>query len=213
MEFENLLAIVGDEPVFESGLLLAGQRDPKNVRRQLSRWVAAGKLLSLRRGLYVLAQPYRKVEPHPFLVSNRLTAPSYVSLQAALAHHGLIPEAVPVVTAVTTRRPGRRDTPLGRFLFRHIDVSVLFGQRQEEVAAGQQAWVATAEKALLDLVYLTPAGDRPAFLAGLRLQGLETLDGERLQAFARRFPGTKMQGAARNILDLAAAEDAAGVEL
>jgi predicted transcriptional regulator of viral defense system len=213
MEFEDLLAIVGDEPVFESGLLLAGQRDPKDVRRQLSRWVAAGKLLSLRRGLYALAQPYRKVEPHPFLVSNRLVTPSYVSLQAALAHHGLIPEAVPAVTAVTTRRPGRRDTPLGRFLFRHIDVSVLFGQRPEEVAAGQQAWVATAEKALLDLVYLTPAGDRPAFLAGLRLQGLEALDGERLQAFAERFPGTKMQRAARSILELAAEEDAAGVEL
>jgi len=37
MEFTRLLEIVGDAPVFETGLLLAGDVDPDNVRRQLSR--------------------------------------------------------------------------------------------------------------------------------------------------------------------------------
>ncbi len=37
---ERLIEIVGDEPVFETGLLLAGDVDRANVRRQLSRWTS-----------------------------------------------------------------------------------------------------------------------------------------------------------------------------
>jgi hypothetical protein len=39
-----------------------------------------------------------------------------------------------------------------------------------------QALVATPEKALLDLVYLQPGGDQPAYLRELCLQYLEQLD-------------------------------------
>jgi len=119
MKFEALLQIVEDEPVFETGFLLAGDVDPADVRRQLSRWVKGGRLLQLRRGLYALAPPYRKVKPHPFLVANRLVPGSYVSLQSALAYHGLIPEHVPVTTSVTTGRPQRQESPLGSFVYHH----------------------------------------------------------------------------------------------
>ena len=105
MRFRALLEIVEDEPVFETGFLLADDVDPADVRRQLSRWVKDGRLLQLRRGLYALAPPYRRTRPHPFLVANRLVRGSYVSLQSALAHHGVIPEHVPVTTSVTTGRP------------------------------------------------------------------------------------------------------------
>src|SRR3990170_8075332 len=115
MKWRQLIEIVGDAPVFETGLLLAGSADPADVRRQLSRWARAGQLYQLRRGLYTLAPPFQKVKPHPFVIANRLVRASYVSLQSALAHYGLIPEYVPVVTSVTTKRPGHWDTPLGRY--------------------------------------------------------------------------------------------------
>ena len=111
MGFRELLAIVGDESLFETGLLLAGDVDPNNVRRQLSRWTTSGKLYQLRRGLYALAPPYQKTDPHPFLIANRLVRASYVSLHAALAYYGLIPEHVPLVTSVTTARPIEHETP------------------------------------------------------------------------------------------------------
>ena len=57
MKFGRLVEIVGDEPVFETGLLLAGSADPADVRRQLSRWTKAKRLYQLRRGLYALAPP------------------------------------------------------------------------------------------------------------------------------------------------------------
>lgn len=144
-------------------------------------------------------------------MSNRLVRPSYVSLQSALAHHGWIPEGVPVTTAVTTGRPGRRYAPLGDLLYRHMGAALLFGYEKEEVAPGQRALVATPEKALLDLVYLTPSGDRQEYLSGLRLQGLDRLDRERLAALASRFCGPKARRAARAVVRLAD-EEAAEVE-
>ena len=39
------------EPVFASALLLAGDVSSAQMRLQLSRWVKAGRLLRLRRGL------------------------------------------------------------------------------------------------------------------------------------------------------------------
>lgn len=81
MEFEERIEIVGDEPVFETSLLLAGDVDPSNVQRQLSRWKKAGRIYQLRRGLYALAPPFQKVKPYPFLIASRMVQPSYVSLQ------------------------------------------------------------------------------------------------------------------------------------
>ncbi|MFH1034333.1 MAG: hypothetical protein V1806_07490 [Pseudomonadota bacterium] len=113
MKLDTLLAIISSEPVFSSGLLQTLDQDPADVRKQLSRWARAGKIIQLRRGLYTLAEPYRKVTPEPFPIANRPNEPSYVSLQSALAHHGLIPEWVPAVTSVTTARPEEVLTPLG----------------------------------------------------------------------------------------------------
>jgi hypothetical protein len=197
MKFEELLAAVSDEPVFETGLLLAGEVDPNDVRRQFSRWVELGRLLQLRRGLYALAPPYRKAHPHPFLVANRMVRGSYVSLQSALSYHGLIPEGVPVTTSVTTGRPGRWDTPLGAFDFRHVQSELFQGYRRIEVAKDQEAFVATPEKALLDLIYLEPGSEDPAYLAELRLQHLDRIEPESLLRQAEAFRRPKLLRAAR----------------
>ncbi len=206
MEFSQLLEIVGDEPVFETGLLLAGDVDPANVRRQLSRWTQAGRIYQLRRGMYALAPPFQKVKPHPFLVANRLVRGSYISLQSALAYHGWIPEAVPVATSVTARRPGRWDTPLGVYEYRHVKKELLFGYQWAEVGNDQWAFVATGEKALLDLVHLQPRGDNPEYLRQLRLQNLEQLDLDRLQEQAARARSPKLCRAAEHIMAFARAE-------
>lgn len=206
MEFTRLLEVVDDVPVVETSLLLAGTVDPANIRRQLSRWVAAGRLYQLRRGLYALAPPYQRTKPHPFVVANWVVRSSYVSLQAALAHYGLIPEAAPVVTSVTTGRPGRWDTPLGAYDYHHVKVGLFFGYRLDEVSPGQHAFVATPEKALLDLVHLHPGGDDPAYLQELRLQNLERLDVEALQRLAEQAGSPKLQRAAYRVADLVKAE-------
>ena len=88
MEFNWLLEIIGNEPLFETSLLFAGNVNPQEIRHQLSRWTAAGKIYQLRRGLYALAPPFQKVIPHPFLIANHLVPGSYISLQSAMAFYG-----------------------------------------------------------------------------------------------------------------------------
>lgn len=206
MNFQQLVEIVGDEPVFETGLLLAGDVDPADVRRQLSRWTKAGRIYQLRRGLYTLAPPFQKVKPHPFLVANRLVRGSYVSCQSALAYYSLIPEVVPVTTSVSTARPARWDTPLGSFEFRHIKADLLRGYRRIEVGPGQLAFVASPEKALLDLIHLQPGGDAPGYLGELRLQNLDRLDVDELARQADLADSPKLRRAAGLVADLARSE-------
>lgn len=202
MKFDQLLAIVADEPLFETGLLLAGAVNPSAMRRQLVRWTQAGRLYQLRRGLYALAPPYRQVVPHPFLVANRLVRGSYVSGLSALAHAGMIPEYVPEVTSATAERPQLRQTPLGRFSFRHLKTDLLYGYQQVELARGQSAFVAAPEKALLDLIYLQPQGDAPAYINELRLD-LGAFDLKELDRLATIAARPKLLRAARRIRVLA----------
>jgi predicted transcriptional regulator of viral defense system len=120
MEFDRLLEIIGDEPVFETALLLAGDVNPRYIRIQLARWTKGKRIVQLRRGLYAIAPPFQKNKPHPFLVANRLQRASYVSMQTALAFYGLIPETVNITVSVTSGRPERLETPVGIFEFHHI---------------------------------------------------------------------------------------------
>jgi len=183
MQWPDLLRLVGAEPVFSSALLLAGPTSVPRVRLQLSRWVRAGRLLQLRRGVYALAQPWRKIDPHPFTVANALQRGSYVSLQAALSFHGVIPEHAPVVTSIGPGRPETISTALGGFQFNHMAAPLLYGYALIDVASGQRAFVASPEKALLDTIYLRkaiPFRDELEFAL---------LDRERLDRMANDFPG------------------------
>jgi predicted transcriptional regulator of viral defense system len=202
MKFEDLLTSTYKQTVFETGLLLAGAVDPADVRRQLSRWMQAGRVIQLRRGLYTLAAPYQHTAPHPFLIANSLLSGSYVSLQSALAYYGLIPEYAAQTLSVTTQRPSCWRNPLGDFRFQHLSTHLFFGYQQVNLSLGQDAFIALPEKALLDLVHLTPDGDAPAYLAGLRLQNLERLDIQRLQTLAAHPGKPKWLRAAAQIMTL-----------
>jgi hypothetical protein len=114
----------------------------------------------------------------------------------------MIPEYVPVCTSVSTGRSEQLETALGTFSYRRIKADYLFGFGQQEVSPNQLAFVAVAEKALLDLVYVTPGADTDAYLRELRLQHTETINGEMLEELADRMGKPKLRSAARLIRQL-----------
>jgi predicted transcriptional regulator of viral defense system len=208
MKWQALLELLGGETVFHSSVLLAGQESAASVRRQLARWVASGRLLRLRRSLYAIAPPYSKVEVHAFVLANRLKPASYVSLQSALSHHGFIPEHVPVVTSVTTGRPETLENPSGTFSYRHVTRRLFFGYLVADLGGGASAFLASPEKALLDLVHLSPGGDSLDYLAELRLQQLERLDPLQVVELANRSGSAKLRRAGRRLVELIGRESA-----
>jgi hypothetical protein len=209
MDWTNLLEIVGNEPVFSSSILRVGRYTETDLGRQLSRWVRSGRLLQLRRGLYALAPPYRKTTPHPFLIANRLRRGSYVSLQSALEYHNIIPEHAPNVTSVATGRTEAPETPFGIFLYQHVGKNFFFGAEKIELPGGQEAWMASPEKALLDFAILAPRdreADEPAFWDEMRLQNLRVLNIEFLRGMGKRMERPRFRRAIRRIEALADAE-------
>jgi hypothetical protein len=200
VKLDELVARVPDNGLFRTGHILSGQRSPAGVRRQLDRWVKAGRVIQLRRGVYVLAGHRGTVSVHPFAAANALKKASYVSLESALSHYGMIPEHVAAITSVTTGRPQEFATPLGRFIFRHVTGRMFDGFREIEPAPLQPALVATPAKALVDLLYLTPGSDQAGYLEELRIERPE-MDGfsEALNQAAERSDSDKVRRAVRRL--------------
>jgi predicted transcriptional regulator of viral defense system len=203
MKFEELLELVPPEGIFRTGQILAGRQRPEDVRRQLHRWIRQGRVIQLRREVYMLRDGRAGTRPHPFVIANYLKVGSYVSLQSALSHYGMIPEYVPVTTSVTTGRPETLDTEVGRFQFRHVASRLFTRFEMVPVAPHQEAFVATPEKALLDLLYLTPYSDDVNYLRELRLAVPSTMDSEvfirRLHEGAEETKVEKLKRAAQRI--------------
>lgn len=134
--------------------LLAAYRRPND---KISEWLADQSLIAIKRGLYVCnpARTGRSVSLP--LIANQLYGPSYVSLDYALSHYGLIPETVHQITSVTTRRAKVYDTPLGRFSYEHLALSVYpLGIVSTPNEAGHYYLMASREKALCDKLIQTP---------------------------------------------------------
>jgi len=191
MKWNAFLKQFGDCPVIEPAMVYAGQPNPRALQVQLSRWVANGRLAKLARGKYMIAKPYRRIDPPLEHVANRLVYPSYVSLERALSWYGLIPESTPVLTSVTTRRPVVQETPLGTFRYRHVQSRLFFGF-ERVLLRGIEVTIALPEKALVDLFYFWSGQITLSRIEEMRFQNLDQIDPERLSAFARRIKVPKI---------------------
>lgn len=134
-------------------------QSPQNKIAALER---AGSLTRLKKGAYLVS---RKIHGQVFsreLVANHLYGPSYVSLESALAHYGLIPERVHVVRSLTTKRARKFTTPLGDFEYVTAPADYYaIGIRQQIVEKQYAYLIASPEKAVCDMIVAT---------RGLRLQ-------------------------------------------
>lgn len=116
--------------------------------------VTKGELIRLKRAVYALGADYRDHPLNIFFVANMLHKPSYVSYEYALSYHGLIPERVYAITSATTYRSETYVTEIGTFNYRKIPLkaySIGVDWKFDQQDGGYM--IATAEKALCDLVY------------------------------------------------------------
>lgn len=158
MKFDALVRLVGPLPWFDlvTVVQLTGERR-ETVTNQMYRFAKAGKVVGLRRGMYVLAERYRRTAAQPAELAGVIYRPSYLSCAWALAYYGIIPEGVSVFTSVTSRAPRRFENPFGEFVYRNVKQSLFFGAVPVNIG-GRKVMVASPEKALLDLWHLT-SGD------------------------------------------------------
>lgn len=186
----------GNVPFGHGALLpvLQGYRRPND---KIAEWLRQGVLLPVKRGLYLVADPAQA--PCLPLVANRLYGPSCVSLDYALAWHGLIPERAQELTCVCIGRGRVIGNALGRFTYTRLP-ALLYpcGIVQASASAQETFLIASPTKALCDKVLLTPhlsvtthAAMQRFLFDDLRIDGeaLHGLDLDLVQTYAQG--GTK----------------------
>ncbi len=152
-----------EETLIRQGLLVFSSQE---FRRAIATTPAAAKMLLVRyakkgyiqklkdaRGLYCL----KSRPPHPWQVANKLRRPSYISLETALAHYGLIPETVHAVTSVSPKTTKTYDALGLHFSYQKIKPEAFTGYRSIQME-DQTVWIAEQEKAVADYLYFVHLG-------------------------------------------------------
>jgi len=213
MRFEELLNLAGGQPVFDLATLvqLSAPNRP-GLRVQLSRWIHAGRLLPLRRGMYALADQYRRAPVNPAALANLLYRPSYLSARWALGFYGMIPERVSTLTSVTTRVPRTFNNAFGEFEYRHVKRPVFSGYAPV-MLDGQKVLLADPEKALLDLWHLERGDWTAERMVEMRFQSCELVKITRLKRYAVLFDSPRLLRAVATWRQLAASDEEGTVEI
>lgn len=198
MEFKK--KVIGF-PIIPSADLLLFEGKRQAARNQLNRWLNKGLIIKLRRGLYVLNENDRKINPSGVYLANQLYAPSYISLEYALGFYGLIPERVKSVTSVTAKKTARFTNILGVFTYQHIKAEALRGYEAVKDKNGFDFLIASPEKAIVDFLYFSlervRSFDIDIFESSFRFQNTEDLDGGKIIRMARLFKNKKLTKFAR----------------
>jgi len=155
MKLEQALQQFGSIP-FTHASLLSVLRDYRRPNDKIVKLVEEGALVTLKKGVYVLGSALRRESLNVPLIANNLYGPSCVSLDWALAWHGLIPEGVIGITSVTSRRAKVYQTPVGSFSYQHIPAELVYtGARVERFNGDAACLLAAPTKALCDKILLT----------------------------------------------------------
>jgi predicted transcriptional regulator of viral defense system len=151
LQFKNALV---DFPVFSTTDIY--KVFPNIHRRRLHEWVGRGLLKRIVKGYYIFSD-VPVDEGLVYSIANRIYNPSYISLQSALNWYGLIPEFVPQITSVSTKKTTTLSTGIGSFAYSSVKESLMFGY--DILLLGDRGYkikMAYPEKAILDLLYLNP---------------------------------------------------------
>jgi predicted transcriptional regulator of viral defense system len=143
------------QPLFETRDLAALLNVANSsATRTATRLAKTGMIVKLAQGKWALARDINRLA-----IPEHLTVPypTYVSLQTALYHHGMISQIPAVTYAVSLARTRRYDTPIGTISIHHVEPEFFFGYELDESGMVKMA---TPEKALVDVCYLSPTRSR-----------------------------------------------------
>ena len=151
---KDVLEILGNVPATKE-TIASLYPNVSGVNQKVAALEHSGKLLRLKRGLYVVNPQWSEKRLNLELVANHIYSPSYISLQTALRWYGLIPERVFRIQSMTVKHSRRFENSLGVFDYTCVPMNYFhIGIRQEQTEDGSFI-IASPEKALCDLVIST----------------------------------------------------------
>lgn len=154
---DDLLAPFNSIPYFtiEGFRQFTGMEKPAIL---LNRWVKSGRLLPLKRGVYMTRRYYElHARDVSFIeaVSAIIFPNSYLSLEFVLQQNNILTEATYPITCITVKNTRRVTNALGTFWYRNIRAGLYNGFCAYEYR-GIRFFRASLAKALFDFLYLRP---------------------------------------------------------
>ncbi|MDD5911812.1 MAG: hypothetical protein PUC61_06750 [Bacteroidales bacterium] len=147
----SLLTNIGIVP-FDLNVLSSVYPETKHIVEKARRLESDGKIIRLKKGMYVVSPEETGKALNRNLIANHIYGPSYVSLQTALRHYGLIPERVHLIQSLTTKHSRSFETPVGNFDYKCCSKEYFpIGVRLEN-DNDITYLIATPEKAICDLI-------------------------------------------------------------
>ncbi|KLT65141.1 hypothetical protein [Pedobacter sp. BMA] len=155
MDIQTALRELSNQPLTHQ--LLAGLlKDYKRPNDKILSLKADGLIEPIKKGLYIAGRSLGAERPESALLANHILGPSYLSMESALAHYGLIPEKVFAVTSMTTKASRKFQTSIGLYSYTNLPLPYYaFGLATVNLSKDQQAIMATPEKALCDKIATT----------------------------------------------------------
>lgn len=121
----------------------------ENASKILGRLAKENHLVHLKRGLWAVNGKLDPLELPNYLLSP---SPAYISFQSALYYHNVIDQIPSVIYAAALHKTIKFITPIAVISFHQIHPSFFFGYTYNG-----KIKMATAEKALIDTLYLSSA--------------------------------------------------------
>ncbi len=181
----------------------AGMDSPEQTRVLLYRWSKAGKILPLKKGMYMTRRFYELHVREPFFteaVSAIIFPHSYLSLEYILQQHHILTEATYTVSCITPKNTRVIENPLGTFVYRNIRADLYRGFTPREYM-GIRFFTATLAKALFDYLYLRPIP--PAYRACVDLAEELRLNLDEVPLVSQReFAAYVEESKSRKMLDV-----------
>lgn len=151
----NILSEIGNTPV-DFAILKSMYPDLVSVHNKISELEKFGKIIRLKKGLYVVSPEVSGKLLSLELIANHMYGPSYVSKESALRYYGLIPESVYTIQSMTTKHTRHFYNTLGKFEYTQCSQEYFAIGIRQEVRTDMTFLIATPEKALCDLIIDTP---------------------------------------------------------
>lgn len=178
--------------------LIAGESDALKLGQRLNYYVRTGRLLNPRKGIYA------KEGYNPEELSNILYTPSYLSLEYVLQKAGVVSQDDSQLTAVSYLS---RSVDIDGRMYRYRKLKGGIMAQTEGIQRMGVVNIATAERAFLDVLYLTDnycfdnlsVLDREEIERLLPLYGTKSLYAKVAQCFDEYDKNINLMKAAENI--------------
>jgi len=157
---------------------------PASARVMASRYVKAGLLLRVKRNIYLLKEKWNALSSEDlFQIANLIQTPSYISLMTALDYYQITTQLQQnFYESIALKRTKNVEISTAFFSYTKINPDLYFG-----FVKRQNFFIAEAEKAFLDAIYLASLGRYSMDLSSIDFSKFNT---DKLNLMCQSYPET-----------------------